>query len=51
MDVHKLRHKANFFNALKGLSKQDKLNYFQNCPNEAIKQCVRHVIIYLSTKS
>lgn len=37
MDVHKLRHKANFFNALKGLSKQDKLNYFQNCPNEAIE--------------
>ena len=37
MDFNKLKHKADFFSALKGLSKDDKLRYVKNCPNEAIE--------------
>ena len=37
MDVHKLKHRADFFNALKGLSKKDKMEYFQHCPEQAIE--------------
>ena len=37
MDFKKLKLKADFFNALKGLSKADKLKYVKNCPEEAIE--------------
>ena len=37
MDLEKLKLKVKFFNALKGLSKQDKILYLKTCPNEAIE--------------
>ena len=37
MDFHKLKHKADFFSALKGLSKKDKIQYVKQCPKEAIE--------------
>ena len=37
MDLNKLKLKAKFFKALKGLSKEDKHRYLQNCPKEAIE--------------
>ena len=37
MDFDNLKNKANFFSALKGLSKKDKIRYLTNCPPEAVE--------------
>lgn len=37
MDTSKIKNKAKFFRALKGLSKKDKIRYLKECPTEAVE--------------